>query len=133
MAFVKHVCTRMAFKSEKRPCLAGTAVVTFSRGALQGAGVEIYPGSTCTLSDSGIHHCKEGILIKVGGPAPGPAPGGRDGGVSGWDSVRACGHQEREGTWSGVLWERCAGCGPKGARERCAPRSSGCRLENVRV
>ncbi|XP_053772203.1 SHC SH2 domain-binding protein 1 [Desmodus rotundus] len=30
----------------------------------KGAGVEIYPGSTCTLSDSGIHHCKEGILIK---------------------------------------------------------------------
>ncbi|KAF6079388.1 SHC binding and spindle associated 1 [Phyllostomus discolor] len=30
----------------------------------KGAGVEIYPGSTCTLSDSEIHHCKEGILIK---------------------------------------------------------------------
>ncbi|XP_016066925.1 PREDICTED: SHC SH2 domain-binding protein 1 [Miniopterus natalensis] len=30
----------------------------------KGAGVEIYPGSTCTLSDNGIHHCKEGILIK---------------------------------------------------------------------
>ncbi|KAM7059669.1 SHC SH2 domain-binding protein 1 isoform 1-T1 [Molossus nigricans] len=30
----------------------------------RGAGVEVYPGSTCTLSDSGIHHCKEGILIK---------------------------------------------------------------------
>jgi len=27
--------------------------------------VEIYPGSTCTLLDNGIHHCKEGILIKV--------------------------------------------------------------------
>ncbi|XP_038610298.1 SHC SH2 domain-binding protein 1 [Tachyglossus aculeatus] len=30
----------------------------------KGAGVEIYPGSVCTLSDNGIHHCKEGILIK---------------------------------------------------------------------
>ncbi|NXN14499.1 SHCBP protein, partial [Indicator maculatus] len=30
----------------------------------KGAGVEIYPGSTCTLIDNGIHHCKEGILIK---------------------------------------------------------------------
>ncbi|NXT78039.1 SHCBP protein, partial [Zapornia atra] len=29
-----------------------------------GAGVEIYPGSTCSLLDNGIHHCKEGILIK---------------------------------------------------------------------
>lgn len=31
--------------------------------------MEIYPGSTCSLSDSGIHHCREGILIKVGLPA----------------------------------------------------------------
>ncbi|NXA35000.1 SHCBP protein, partial [Eudromia elegans] len=30
----------------------------------KGAGVEIYPGSVCTLLDNGIHHCKEGILIK---------------------------------------------------------------------
>ncbi|XP_048372238.1 SHC SH2 domain-binding protein 1 [Sphaerodactylus townsendi] len=30
----------------------------------KGAGVEIYPGSTCTLMGNGIHHCKEGILIK---------------------------------------------------------------------
>ncbi|KAM9192064.1 SHC SH2 domain-binding protein 1 isoform 2-T2 [Dugong dugon] len=30
----------------------------------KGAGIEIYPGSNCTLSDNGIHHCKEGILIK---------------------------------------------------------------------
>ncbi|NXY42677.1 SHCBP protein, partial [Ceuthmochares aereus] len=30
----------------------------------KGAGVEIYPGSTCTLLDNGIHHCKEGILVK---------------------------------------------------------------------
>ncbi|XP_054856594.1 SHC SH2 domain-binding protein 1 [Eublepharis macularius] len=30
----------------------------------KGAGVEIYPGSTCTLMVNGIHHCKEGILIK---------------------------------------------------------------------
>ncbi|XP_006887885.1 PREDICTED: SHC SH2 domain-binding protein 1 [Elephantulus edwardii] len=30
----------------------------------KGAGLEIYPGSKCTLSDNGIHHCKEGILIK---------------------------------------------------------------------
>ncbi|XP_063467967.1 SHC SH2 domain-binding protein 1 isoform X6 [Symphalangus syndactylus] len=30
----------------------------------KGAGIEIYPGSRCTLSDNGIHHCKEGILIK---------------------------------------------------------------------
>ncbi|NXF81535.1 SHCBP protein, partial [Sclerurus mexicanus] len=30
----------------------------------KGAGVEIYPGSTCTLLHNGIHHCKEGILIK---------------------------------------------------------------------
>lgn len=27
--------------------------------------MEIYPGSTCALLDNGIHHCKEGILIKV--------------------------------------------------------------------
>ncbi|KAG9261192.1 SHC SH2 domain-binding protein 1 [Astyanax mexicanus] len=31
----------------------------------QGAGVEIYPGSVCSLVGNGIHHCKEGILIKV--------------------------------------------------------------------
>ncbi|KAL2762505.1 SHC SH2 domain-binding protein 1 isoform 2 [Daubentonia madagascariensis] len=30
----------------------------------KGAGIEIYPGSKCVLSDNGIHHCKEGILIK---------------------------------------------------------------------
>nr|XP_020758576.1 SHC SH2 domain-binding protein 1 isoform X2 [Odocoileus virginianus texanus] len=30
----------------------------------KGAGIEIYPGSKCTLNDNGIHHCKEGILIK---------------------------------------------------------------------
>ncbi|XP_019391338.1 PREDICTED: SHC SH2 domain-binding protein 1 [Crocodylus porosus] len=30
----------------------------------KGAGVEIYPGSTCTLIGNGIHHCREGILIK---------------------------------------------------------------------
>ncbi|NWR29408.1 SHCBP protein, partial [Tachuris rubrigastra] len=30
----------------------------------KGAGVEIYPGSMCTLLQNGIHHCKEGILIK---------------------------------------------------------------------
>uniref|UniRef100_A0A8C0IKE6 SHC binding and spindle associated 1 n=1 Tax=Chelonoidis abingdonii TaxID=106734 RepID=A0A8C0IKE6_CHEAB len=30
----------------------------------KGAGVEIYPGSTCTLLGNGIHHCREGILIK---------------------------------------------------------------------
>lgn len=32
----------------------------------QGAGVEIYPGSVCSLIGNGIHHCKDGILIKVG-------------------------------------------------------------------
>lgn len=31
----------------------------------QGAGVEIYPGSVCSLIGNGIHHCKDGILIKV--------------------------------------------------------------------
>ncbi|NXD39147.1 SHCBP protein, partial [Copsychus sechellarum] len=30
----------------------------------KGAGVEIYPGSACSLLHNGIHHCKEGILIK---------------------------------------------------------------------
>ncbi|XP_072278415.1 SHC SH2 domain-binding protein 1 [Pyxicephalus adspersus] len=30
----------------------------------KGAGLEIYPGSNCTLTDNGIHHCKDGILIK---------------------------------------------------------------------
>ncbi|KAL7978923.1 hypothetical protein Chor_013412 [Crotalus horridus] len=30
----------------------------------KGAGIEIYPGSTCTLIGNGLHHCKEGILIK---------------------------------------------------------------------
>lgn len=32
---------------------------------VQGAGVEIYPGSVCSLVGNGIHHCKDGILIKV--------------------------------------------------------------------
>lgn len=32
---------------------------------LQGAGVEIYPGSVCRLVSNGIHHCKDGVLIKV--------------------------------------------------------------------
>nr|XP_046268660.1 SHC SH2 domain-binding protein 1 isoform X2 [Scatophagus argus] len=30
----------------------------------KGAGVEIYPGSVCDLIGNGIHHCKDGILIK---------------------------------------------------------------------
>ncbi|NWT16811.1 SHCBP protein, partial [Vireo altiloquus] len=30
----------------------------------KGAGLEIYPGSACTLLHNGIHHCKEGILVK---------------------------------------------------------------------
>ncbi|XP_053438048.1 SHC SH2 domain-binding protein 1 [Nycticebus coucang] len=30
----------------------------------KGAGIEIYPGSKCILTDNEIHHCKEGILIK---------------------------------------------------------------------
>ncbi|KAM3625571.1 uncharacterized protein V6R79_014331 [Siganus canaliculatus] len=30
----------------------------------KGAGVEIYPGSVCTLVGNGVHHCKDGILIK---------------------------------------------------------------------
>uniref|UniRef100_A0A8C4RW02 SHC binding and spindle associated 1 n=1 Tax=Erpetoichthys calabaricus TaxID=27687 RepID=A0A8C4RW02_ERPCA len=30
----------------------------------KGAGVEIYPGSTCSLIGTGIHHCKDGIVIK---------------------------------------------------------------------
>ncbi|XP_075694535.1 SHC SH2 domain-binding protein 1 [Rhinoderma darwinii] len=30
----------------------------------KGAGVEIYPGSNCSLIDNGIHHCRDGILIK---------------------------------------------------------------------
>ncbi|XP_014031033.1 SHC SH2 domain-binding protein 1 [Salmo salar] len=30
----------------------------------KGAGVEIYPGSVCRMVGNGIHHCKEGILIK---------------------------------------------------------------------
>lgn len=30
----------------------------------KGAGVEIYPGSVCNLVGNGIHHCKDGILIK---------------------------------------------------------------------
>ncbi|KAI5630246.1 SHC SH2 domain-binding protein 1 [Silurus asotus] len=30
----------------------------------KGAGVEIYPGSVCSLVGNGIHHCKEGVLIK---------------------------------------------------------------------
>ncbi|GLD55700.1 SHC SH2 domain-binding protein 1 isoform X1 [Lates japonicus] len=30
----------------------------------KGAGVEIYPGSVCSLVSNGIHHCKDGILIK---------------------------------------------------------------------
>ncbi|XP_061613813.1 SHC SH2 domain-binding protein 1 [Phyllopteryx taeniolatus] len=34
----------------------------------KGAGVEIYPGSACTLVGNGIHHCKDGILIKMKQP-----------------------------------------------------------------
>ncbi|CAG5850759.1 unnamed protein product [Menidia menidia] len=30
----------------------------------KGAGVEIYPGSVCSLVGNGVHHCKDGILIK---------------------------------------------------------------------
>ncbi|KAM4743965.1 SHC SH2 domain-binding protein 1 isoform 2-T2 [Anableps anableps] len=30
----------------------------------KGAGVEIYPGSICSLVGNGIHHCKDGVLIK---------------------------------------------------------------------
>uniref|UniRef100_A0A3B4XR66 SHC SH2-domain binding protein 1 n=1 Tax=Seriola lalandi dorsalis TaxID=1841481 RepID=A0A3B4XR66_SERLL len=30
----------------------------------KGAGVEIYPGTVCSLVSNGIHHCKDGILIK---------------------------------------------------------------------
>ncbi|XP_069463171.1 SHC SH2 domain-binding protein 1 [Ambystoma mexicanum] len=30
----------------------------------KGAGIEVYPGSTCSLIGNGIHHCKDGILIK---------------------------------------------------------------------
>ncbi|CAN2390127.1 SH2 domain binding [Pristimantis euphronides] len=30
----------------------------------KGAGVEIYPGSNISLIDNGIHHCRDGILIK---------------------------------------------------------------------
>ncbi|XP_010896052.2 SHC SH2 domain-binding protein 1 isoform X2 [Esox lucius] len=30
----------------------------------KGAGLEIYPGSVCSMVGSSIHHCKEGILIK---------------------------------------------------------------------
>ncbi|XP_061432062.1 SHC SH2 domain-binding protein 1 [Lethenteron reissneri] len=29
----------------------------------KGAGVEVYPGSTCILLGNGIHHCREGVLI----------------------------------------------------------------------
>ena len=76
----------MALPSENR--LSGP------RGALQGAGVEIYPGSTCTLSDSGIHHCKEGILIKVGAPPRGsgrlPRVAELPGGVLGLSSLGKC-------------------------------------------
>lgn len=32
---------------------------------MKGAGVEIYPGSVCKLVGNGIHHCKDGVLIKV--------------------------------------------------------------------
>ncbi|XP_077567821.1 SHC SH2 domain-binding protein 1 [Stigmatopora nigra] len=34
----------------------------------KGAGIEIYPGSRCTLVGNGIHHCKDGILIKINQP-----------------------------------------------------------------
>lgn len=30
----------------------------------KGAGIEIYPGSVCSLIGNGIHHCKDGILVK---------------------------------------------------------------------
>ncbi|XP_061880166.1 SHC SH2 domain-binding protein 1 isoform X1 [Entelurus aequoreus] len=30
----------------------------------KGAGIEIYRGSVCTLLGNGVHHCKDGILIK---------------------------------------------------------------------
>ncbi|XP_077375491.1 SHC SH2 domain-binding protein 1 [Festucalex cinctus] len=34
----------------------------------KGAGIEIYPGSVCTLVGNGVHHCKDGILIKMNQP-----------------------------------------------------------------
>ncbi|KAM9826411.1 SHC SH2 domain-binding protein 1 isoform X1 [Syngnathus typhle] len=34
----------------------------------KGPGIEIYPGSVCTLVGNGIHHCKDGILIKMNQP-----------------------------------------------------------------
>lgn len=40
-------------------------VVVVAAFCLQGAGVEIYPGSVCSLVGNGIHHCKDGILVKV--------------------------------------------------------------------
>ncbi|XP_053304457.1 SHC SH2 domain-binding protein 1 [Spea bombifrons] len=30
----------------------------------KGAGIEIYPGSNCILTGNGVHHCRDGILIK---------------------------------------------------------------------
>lgn len=50
--------------------------------------MEIYPGSTCSLSDSGIHHCREGILIKVSPPLRAVPVGA---GASCWE--------KRDGAW----------------------------------
>uniref|UniRef100_A0AAQ4NZN5 SHC SH2-domain binding protein 1 n=2 Tax=Gasterosteus aculeatus aculeatus TaxID=481459 RepID=A0AAQ4NZN5_GASAC len=44
-----------------------SACLTMNRCDLygsKGAGLEIYPGSVCSLVGNGIHHCKDGILIK---------------------------------------------------------------------
>lgn len=41
----------------------------------QGAGVEIYPGSVCRLVGNGIHHCKDGVLIKVTSAVDASPPG----------------------------------------------------------
>lgn len=61
--------------------------------------MEIYPGSTCSLSDSGIHHCREGILIKVSLPGAFPRapvfPGERRGTVRGF---RGCTHLAVQGS-----------------------------------
>ncbi|MGH0117606.1 UNVERIFIED_CONTAM: hypothetical protein FKN15_055585 [Acipenser sinensis] len=51
----------------KGPRPTGERMVHVVSSSMTGAGVEIYPGSTCSLFGNGIHHCKEGILIKGAG------------------------------------------------------------------
>ncbi|XP_063468848.1 SHC SH2 domain-binding protein 1-like [Symphalangus syndactylus] len=52
----------MSHHTQPNLCFLSSASYTLQH--TKGARIEIYPGSQCTLSDNGIHHCKEGVFIK---------------------------------------------------------------------